>query len=67
MSVEYIRDDIYFCPDCCQFHDSDSHEPVDVPGVDEFYDVDTGKTYKVKKPKKKSIKPKRGFGNPSDN
>ncbi len=67
MPTEYIREDIYFCTGCRQFHDSDSHIPVEVPGMDEFFDCDTGITYKVRKPKNKSTKPKRGFGNPSYN
>lgn len=67
MNTEYIRDDIYFCTGCRQFHDSDSHTPVEVPGMDTFFDPDTGITYKVRKPKNKSIKPKRGFGNPANN
>jgi hypothetical protein len=59
----YLRDDIFFCPGCCQFHNSDNHEPVEVPGMDYFHDLDTGKRYKIKKPKLKSKKSSKGFGN----
>lgn len=29
--MEYIRDDIYLCLDCYNFHDAKTHEIVDVP------------------------------------
>jgi acetone carboxylase gamma subunit len=65
--ILYARDDIYFCPDCRQFHDVETGKTVDVPGMDYYFDPDTGKRYKVKKSKNKTQKVKRGFGNPSNN
>ena len=50
---EYLRNDIYFCLGCCQFHDVNTDLPVHVPGVDKYYDPFTGKTYKVRLPSKK--------------
>lgn len=47
-----FRDDIFFCPGCSQFHDVKTEKPVDVPGID-YYEY-RGKTYKIRKPKKKA-------------
>lgn len=66
-NIVYVRDDIYFCPDCRQFHDVETNETVDIPDMVYYFDPDTGKRYKIKKPKRKAQKVKRGFGNPNHN
>lgn len=52
--MTYIRDDIYFCSGCRAFHSSTSHELVDIPGIDYFFDPDTGIRYKVNKSRRRS-------------
>lgn len=59
---KYLRDDIFFCPDCRQFHKNGTHEVVEIPGMDVFYDPDTGKSYKIRKTKPKKERSKNGFG-----
>jgi len=58
----YIRDDIFFCTSCRQFHEANgSHRAVEVPGVDTFTHPETGRVYKVRKPKPKAKKSGKGF------
>ena len=60
--VSYQRDYIYFCTSCRRFHSMATNEIVDVPGVNEYYNSDNGKTYKVRKSRPKSRPSTNGFG-----